>query len=967
MHKHPLLAFLLCFTLLVSACNPIRPVASEPPSGAGSAAQSGADAELLAQVADWQLADPLPADPDIRVGKLENGLAYFLRRNSEPAKRAELRLAINAGSVQEDEDQKGLAHLLEHMLFNGTERFPKQELIDYLESIGMQFGADLNAYTSFDETVYMLQVPTDDPAILAKGLDVLEDWAGRATLDPAEIDKERGVVVEEWRLGDQGANGRIVNQWYPFILADSKYAERLPIGDIEVVKNAPAEAVRRFYETWYRPDLIAVTAVGDFDLDQVEGWVKERFNRLPVPATIVPKATVDVPTSAEDRIKLIADPENPNTFIDLTVHLAPRTYNTVGDFRDQLLTQLADQMLNARYDELTRQADAPFVFAVSYQNDLVRTVQEKGVYAQIDDNQILTGTTALVTELERVRRHGFTATELGRAKQALLRSFEQQYAEREKSESASYADQYVNAYLAGSAIPSSAVEYGLAQRFLPAIELAEVNDQATALLAGTSRYLLVVAPEKADLTLPSEAELAGVLSAVQSATIEPYVDKVANAELVTDIPAPAAIVTESADTDLGLTQFELANGVEVILKPTDFKADEVLFEAVSPGGSSLVSDADFLEADNISYIVGNSGVGDFDYNALTRLLSGKVVAVNPYIDELKEGFSGNASTKDLTTLFQLIYLYVTAPRADESAFAAFQNQMRTALENRSLSVDAAFSDAITQARFGDSVRYLPPTVADLEQFDLARAQAIYQERFADVSDFTFVFVGSFDPAEIKELAQIYLGNLPGAGRQESWQDVRPDPPTGQIEQTVYKGQDEQSRTFLLFTGRIKPTPENRLTLDLLRAVLDLRLTDDLREELGGTYSPSVVANVAPEPDQSYGFYVTFGSDPKRVDELVQATWEDIADVQANGPHEDEFAKVIEQARRSHERSLRENPYWLNTLSDYAEDPSEPLDSTLDFAETLASIEPADIQTAAQEYLREADTIKVVQLPEGYQQ
>jgi zinc protease len=486
------------------------------------------------------------------------------------------------------------------------------------------------------------------------------------------------------------------------------------------------------------------------------------------------------------------------------------------------------------------------------------------------------------------------------------------------------------------------------------------------LLQNNSRYLLVVAPKKADLVLPSEQALAAVLTQVQSQTLTPYVDKVADAKLLPSIPAPAAIVSETSDAKVGTTTIKLANGVQVVMKPTDFKADEVRFNAVSPGGSSLVSDADFPEAAHISQIVDNSGVGDFDQNALTRLLAGKVVSVSPYIGELNEGLRGSASTKDLETLFQLIYLYVTKPRADESAFATFKDQMHTELENRSLSVDAAFSDAITQARFGDSLRYNPLTLAELDQFDLQRAMAIYKERFADASDFTFVFVGNFDVAALKTLAQTYLGNLPASNGHESWQDVKPNPPDGKIEKMVYKGEDEQSRSFLLFTGYISPTQRNRLVLTLLQDVLDIRLRNDLREERSGTYSPGVYGNIAEDPDKSYGFYVTFGSDPKRVDELIKATWSDIADVKRDGPHADEFAKVTEQARRTHESDLRENQYWLDALVDDALHPAKNDAELLSFSETLDSIKPADIQNAAQQYLPEDRYIKVIQLPVAYQ-
>ena len=958
MFKRQLYVLLFCFTLIANACVPIQPVAAPATS---------APSTPVADSADLLLDAALPADPSVRTGTLENGLTYFIRRNTEPANRIELRLAINAGSVQEDDDQKGLAHLLEHMMFNGTRRFPEHELIEYLESIGMRFGADLNAYTSFDETVYMLQVPTDDPEILGKGLDVLEDWAGYATLDPAEIDLERGVVVEEWRLRDQGAQGRITNQWFPFLLAGSKYAERLPIGDMEVVRNAPAETVRSFYETWYRPDLMAVVAVGDFDVEQMETMIQERFSSLPVPENPAPRTLIQVVPPSAPRTLIITDPEYPYAVIDITTQRPAEAFESAADLRQKLLVSLSNQMLNARFDELSRQNDAPFVYASGYENDLVRPVATTGVSAQVAEDKLRVGMTAIVTELERVRQHGFTDTELARAKQDLLRNYEQAYRERDTSDSATYADEYVRNYLTAEAFPGIAVEYALAQRFLPEITLVEVNQQAVALADNQNRGVLVIAPEKEGLVLPTADELTAVFAEVQAQTIEPYVDTVTDAALMAQPPAPAAIVNEEEMADLGITEIELENGVRVLLKPTDFKQDEILFSATSPGGSSLVADEDFAEATYISNIVSNSGVGDFTYNELTRLLAGKVVSVAPYIGDLEEGLQGNASNDDLETLFQLIHLYATAPRVDDAAFASFQDQIRTFLQNRSLSPDAAFGDAINQARYGDSIRYQVIALEEVDTFDLEQAFAIYQDRFSDMSDFTFIFVGNFDVAAIKVLAQTYLGTLPGDGRGETWQDVTPDPPTEKIETAVYQGQDEQSQTYLQFDGFLEPTPENELRLHLLGRVPDIRLLNELREARSAAYATSAGGNLEAEPDATYSFFVWFGSDPQRVDELVEATWAEIADLQTNGPTDVEMSKVKEQVRREHETDLEENDFWLATLTDYASYPDEDLASRVDPQELLDAVSAEDIQTAAQDYLLDDQYIKVVLYPAAYQE
>jgi len=964
MRKQPICLMLsIIFSLVMSACQLIRPVTdSERVSGTVAVAP----VDVVEQVATLQPSDPLPFDTAVRTGKLANGLTYFIRQNAEPQNRADLWLAINAGSVLEDEDQRGLAHLVEHLLFNGTKRFPEDALVDFLESIGMQFGADLNAYTSFDETVYMLQVPTDNQENLGKALDVLEDWAGSALLDPQQIDAERGVVIEEWRLRDQGANGRITNQWFPLLLAGSQYADRLPIGDVEIIKNASPETIRRFYASWYRPDLMAVVAVGDFDPAQMEAMIQEHFNRLPTPSEPIARPTFPVPFGTENRYKVISDPEFPYAFIDLSYRKPYTALLTVADYQDKLQQELADQMLNARFDEIAHQSAAPFLGASSYAGGLVRPVALNGVQAQTEDDKITQGLAAILTELERVRQHGFTATELDRAKGDLLRRYEAAYAERAKSDSSSYADEYLNYFLTGEATPGIAFEYALVQHWLPPISLAEVNEQTTSLLEQSGRDVLVIAPAKADLTLPTEEELAAVLEETLAQQVDPYVDQAAGAVLLADLPEPAAIAGETTDATLGTTTLQFANGIEVILKPTDFKDDEVLFDATSPGGSSLVEEGDALEADNISQIISNSGVGDLDYNALTRLLSGKRAGVSSSINLLSEAMSGYASPKDLETLFQLIYLYATQPRADPSAFDAFMTQKRTELENRQLDPLSHLFDAYTQARFGDSSRFNEVTLEELETFDLARGLAIYGDRFADMNDFTFIFVGSFDVDAIKPLVQRYIGTLPGADRSETWLDVVPNPPDTVIEETVYKGQDEQSFTLLEFNGIVTATAENRLHLQLLQNVVDLRMTDELRERLGGTYGASVFSNLDKYPDSAYSFGIWYGADPKRVEELSQATWENLDKIEAEGPSEEEFAKTIEQAHRQHEKALRENQYWLDQLSYSVQNPDEDAHAILTYDDQVNAVTPAAIQAAAQLFLNEMQVIKLMLLPEAYQ-
>ena len=680
---------------------PSTPAPTPPPTATPVSANTAAAAAV-------DLTERLPLDSAIRTGKLDNGLTYYIRQNAEPAKRAELWLAVNAGSVMEEDNQKGLAHFLEHMMFKGTQRFPSQALLDFLQSIGMKFGPDINAYTSFDETVYTLQIPTDKEADFSKAFDVLQDWAGAATLSPQDFDKERGVIVEEWRLRDKTASGRMQDKIVPMLLGDSQYAQRLPIGDMEIIRNAPVDALRSFYQKWYRPDLMAVIAVGDFDVDKIEALIRERFSKLPkADAKAAPRPTFDVPARAGTSVLVVKDPENPYTSVSVYQSRPSRSLETVGDYRDLLLDYLVSMMLNQRYAEVAQQADAPFLQAEAGNDSLVRPTDIYGLSAVVKEDKALAGLEALVTEFERARRNGFTAGEFERAKQDILRFYESADKEHKTSESGGYANEYVDLFLNKIASPGIEYEYPLVQRLLPGITLDDANQRIANLVTADNRAIIVQAPDKADLKLPSEAELTAVVDAVEAKKLEPYTDRVAQTNLMDQKPAPAAIVSEKTLPDLGVTDITLANGVRVIMKPTTFKKDEVVFSATSPGGNSLVTDADYPEAAIAASWIDNSGVGDLTETELTKLLSGKLVGVSPLINELDEGFVGGASPDDLETALQLVYLYATRPRSDDNSFQVLRNQLETSLKNRSLNPESGFEDALNEILCGKSVRCGP--------------------------------------------------------------------------------------------------------------------------------------------------------------------------------------------------------------------------------------------------------------------
>jgi zinc protease len=936
----------------------VAPVAEATATPTAAATPANADAPL-------DLAERLPLDPAIRTGKLANGLTYYIRQNAEPAKRAEVWLAVNAGSVMENDSQKGLAHFLEHMLFKGTQRFPSTELLNFLQSIGMKFGPDINAYTSFDETVYTLSIPTEKESDVAKAFDLLQDWAGAATLSPEDFDKERGVIVEEWRLRDKTASGRMTDKIVPMLLGDSQYAQRLPIGDMEIVRNAPVDALRDFYRKWYRPDLMAVIAVGDFDVDQVETMVKERFSQLPQPADAATRPTFDVPARKGTSALVVKDPENPYTAVSVYQSRPSQPLETVGDYRTMLLDYLVTMMLNERYAEISQKPDAPFLGASAGNSGLVRPVDIYGLSAYVQEDKALPALDALMTEFERARRYGFTESEFERAKQDILRFYESANKEQKTSDSGGYANEYVSLFLNRIASPGIAYEYPLVARLLPDITLDDVNRHSAGLVTADNRAIILEAPEKTDLKLPTEAELTATVDAVEAKTLEPYQDTLTQTALLEQKPAPAAIVSETTLPDLGVTDIRLANGVRVLLKPTEYKTDEVVFSATSPGGTSLVNDADYPEAELATSWLSTSGVGNLTETQLTKLLAGKLVGVSPLIGELDEGFYGSASPDDLETALQLVYLYATQPRQDDNAFKVLQNQVETGLKNRDLDPESAFDDALNGILCGKTVRCTPMTVDEVSKLDEQQTYAIYKDRFADFSDFTFTFVGSFDVEKIKPLLQTYLGSLPSTGRKETWRNVRQDPPTGVVEQVVHKGLDERAHTRIEWTGPISPTLQNEVTLDVLSNVMDIRVVDELRQKLGGTYSPQAATGIERLPKPTYHALIDFVSDPKRVDELTQAVFTLLDDFRTNGPSETVVNQAKEQARLAHQRALEENSFWLGQIESHLTRPGDDGSDILNYEKTLAAVTAKDVQEAAQAYLPADRYVKVVLYPEKF--
>jgi zinc protease len=907
------------------------------------------------------LSQAIPVDPAITVATLPNGLRYYVRANPRPEKRAELRLVVKAGSILEDDDQLGLAHFVEHMAFNGTRNFPKQDVITFMQGLGMRFGAHVNAYTSFDETVYMLQVPTDRPGALDRAMLVLEDWASQVTFDPAEIERERGVVLEEWR-SRLGAGARLTDKLFPQLLQGSRYASRLPIGKPEILKSFTANRLTQFYKDWYRPDLMAVVAVGDFDRAAVEQMVVAHFAKLARPDQPRPRPIYDIPDRPGTTFAILSDKELPGTAVEIDGLLPAREQGTVGVYREKMVDRLFSGMLNARLSDMTQKPDAPFVSAfVGRSIFLARTREQAMATAIVKEDGVERGLEALIVELERVARFGFTAPEFDRQRQVALRNYERMLAQAGSRESASRAAEYIRNFMEQETLPTNEWEFGLHQRFLPSVTLDEVNRRARDWFPDRNRVVVVTAPDKPGLVLPDPATLTSVIAAAPKRPITAHVETATTRPLLETLPSPGKIA-QTTERGAGITEWKLANGVTVVLKPTTFRADEILFRAISPGGTSLASDADFVPASTAAQVVTAGGVGAFSATDLRKLLADKVASARPTIGELEEGLSGNGSKRDLETMFQLVYLAFTAPRPDPTAFAVLAGQAKAMLANQRVVPEMAFIETLQSTMTQDHPRRRLTTAETVDQWNLDRSLQFYKDRFADAGDFTFVFVGSFTADEMRPMVERYLGALPSTGRKETWKDVGVRAPGGVVTKTVEKGTEPKSQTAIIFTGPFEYDQTQRVMIRAMAQVLQAKLLESLREELGGTYSVTAGASYNRFPRPEYSVTIQFGSDPARVDALVARVFDEIDRLKTNGPTAAHVTDTRESLLRDFETNIRQNAFLLGQIvAKYQA--GEDAAQLWEVPEYYKKVDVAALQQAARTYLNRDRLVRVTLLPE----
>lgn len=904
------------------------------------------------------LPSDVPMDPSVRSGKLANGLTYYIMKNSIPENRAEFYIVVNAGAIQETPGQNGLAHFTEHMCFNGTKNFEKHQIINYLQSIGMKFGPEINAYTITDRTVYTLtKVPLENKANIDTALMILYDWGCNVSLESDEIDAERGVIREEFRTRMSGM-ARAQMEVQKTIFKGSKYEIHNVIGDTNVINFAPWDTLRDFYKQWYRPDLEAIVLVGDFNVDEMEAKVKTMFSKMPVKKDPKERIYYDIPGHNEPRVVIAKDDEASYNIIQVMFkHKADWDRNKTY-YRNEYLQQIYGAMINARLSELTQSPEPPFAYAASMYTNMQPKLDAYIEFAVAANDKIGSALNTLLLENERVKRFGFVETELDRAKKQVMNAVEKSYNERNKKKSSDIANAIIENYLVSEPIPSDEWELAFAKEVLKNVTLEEINALAKKWISDENIVVAMMGTTSESAVYPSEAEIKKMLADSRTSKLEPYVDKVANRPLVANEPVAGTITSETKDEKNGITTWVLSNGVKVVMKSTDFKDDEILMGARSLGGWSVYSEKDDMSAKIAADVVEMSGIADFDNIELQKQLSGKTVNVSPYIAEMYEGFNGSSSVNDFNTMLQLTYLYFTNPRVDKDAFESYVKRQKSMLENQSADPSSAFGDSIRVMLSQHNSRFLPETAASYDQAKLSRIKYIFSDRFGDPSGFTFYFVGNIAPSKMKDEILKYLGGLPTVNRTESWVDLGRRFPQTNMHSAFHRDMKTPKATvFIAFTGKNKYKPEERLLINAVQEYLDIRMIETLREDQGGTYGASVFTNIVHYPEPAHFLGIYFDTDPQKLDTMVAIVYDEVKKLQKNNPDEKSIKNIVENKLKEHTEKIKENRYWLSIMMNDDLNNEKYID--YDYVKFWSALTPKQVQKAAKKYFNADRALQLI--------
>ena len=913
-----------------------------------------------------QQVQKLPLDPKTRIGKLDNGLTYYIRKNELPKNRCEFYIAQKVGSILEEESQRGLAHFLEHMCFNGTKNFPDNSLIKYLEKIGVKFGENVNAYTSIDETVYNLSnVPLTRESILDTALLVLHDWSGFVSLESKDIDDERGVIREEWRSRNTG-NYRVMESGIKEMLVHSQYANRTPIGSIDVINNFAYQTIKDYYKKWYRPDLQGIIVVGDIDVDQVEAKIKKLFSDIPTPVNPAIRTRFQVPDNNEPIVSIQTDSEVQQTQIGIYCKhdIIPDSMKTsVNYYFKNVMNSLVSRMFNARLNEVSKNPNPPFAGARGgYGSFLITPAKDAWSVSASprNNNDFDQALRAIIRENERMRRFGFTTSEFTRAKTSLLRNYETAFNEKDKQKNGAYIKECQENFISNEPMPGIDFEYNLVNKVLPQLPLAVINKMVQQYVSDTNIVFSFTGPKKEGISTPTKEQILKAWKEVRQEKITVYVDNVSNKPLMEKRPVAGKIVKEEAKP-FGYTQWTLSNGVKVLVKKTDFKKDQVTMNSYSPGGSSLVSDTDYPSSTVINEVSSLGGVGQFSSVELGKILNGKLVSVRPSVGTLSEAINGSASPKDFETLMQLTYLYFTQPRMDKDAYDSWMVSKKNQLENVSLDPMNSFSDSVMNLVTNKNPRGKRLDLEMLKKVDYNKAMDIYKDRFADAGDFTFFFTGNVEPDSIRKSVELYLGGLPSKNRKENFKDQGVYPPKGIVKNNfIKKLQIPKSTVFVYYSGEIPCTLENMILINYVKSMLNIIYTENIREKEGGSYGVNVSGNISKFPKQRFAFQIQFDTDPIKKDKLVGIVYNEIRKFISEDQNEVNLNKVKENMLKTHQESLNENQYWANAIYSQI---ANGMDVNTDYEKIVKGVTTAKVCDFAKKLFPQNNIIEVSMSPE----
>ncbi len=875
----------------------------------------------LFATANAQVPPTLPLDPKVRTGKLDNGLTYYVVKNAEPKGQAEFYIAQKVGAILEEENQRGLAHFLEHMAFNGSKNFPGNGIISYLEKIGVKFGVNLNASTGVDQTIYNISsVPVKRQGIIDSCLLVLYDWSCAISLKEEDIEKERGVIREELRTRSN-AQMRMIETILPEIMPDSKYAHRLPGGLVKVIDSFTPKELRDFYQKWYRPDLQGIIVVGDIDPVAIENQIKSLFSSIPKKKDAAERVEFPVPDTKEALISVASDPEATSTDIMLMFKqdVLPKEFRpTAASLAVDYMNNMVTGMLNARLQEAAQKANPPYTFASASYGDYIvsNTKAAFDISAGAKDGEIDKALRAIVNESERVRKFGFTASEYERARANFTSRMEQIYKEREKQKNSFYVDQILNNFTTGNAMPGIEMEYTMMMQIAPSITIDQINMYAKSLPKNENLAIAIMMPKKEGIKVPSKEDVLNIYNNALKDSVEAYKETVSNEPLVPVAPVAGKVVNEINDPMSGAIVWTLSNGATVVVKKTDFKEDQIMFSASSRGGFSLFDKSDIVLTKVIGNMISLGGVGKFSQTDLRKVLAGKNVGISPSIGTYTEGMGGSSTPKDIETFMQLLYLNFTALRQDNEAYQAFMGRMKAQLQNAASDPMTAFSDTLQAALYNNNPYSKRMSIEMLDKIDYPRIMELGRARFANAADFTFVFVGNVDPATLKPLVETYIGSLPAnKAKKENWANTGMVPVKGKLVKHFDKEmQTPKATVYTFLSGKAAYTVENLIMADMMKQVFDMVFTKTIREEEGGTYGVGVNMNMSFTPEEFFVFMFGFDTDVTLKEKLLKRAHLEINNVIEKGVNPADFAKITEYMQKNYTQNLRENKYWSSVIT-----------------------------------------------------